>query len=1113
MLAVDCDDVMLMMARGSADTLTGVESTQLRNHISECQTCGQLAARPPVIVVQVSTDTLEDPEALTLPTIDRSLYDVEAIVGHGGMGQVLRATDRRLGRVVAIKEVVSRVHQERLEREAQVTAKLQHPAIVPIYEAGKWPNGNAFYTMRLVAGETLAKEIKTKKTFETRLGLLSNVVSVVDALAYAHAQGVIHRDLKPQNILVGEFGETVVIDWGLAKELGGPPANSSHEDESPDTDRSRAGYGGENLTRVGEILGTPGFMAPEQAAGAAADERSDVYALGAILYTVLAGQPPYWDTDSKASSDQLVEITIKRPPTNIETLAPSVPSDLAAIVTRAMNPEPGDRFMNAQAMASELHRFEAGRLLESRNYSVWERTWRWVQKHRALVGVVAAALLVVASVGAIAIINVLASRDDERRARRTAEAEKIELVFQQARAALATDPTATLAWLKQYPEDGPRRGAAGLLSVEARSRGVSWRVFESQSAEVEDLQFGGRRLFAAANYAPLRIWNLDSGESTDVSEISPGRIGYDQVSQTLLAPADGRIARYSLVKGTIEYSGKSRPSSIGGFPKFAFNRDQRVALLASHKELFRWSLSDDKRSRRKPFTTQGLETVGTFALFGKWTLRKQALDGKTEPEKVADKIGFYLGEPSFASSRLTGRYAIAHEYKVYLGSVSSDELTTFVPKATAIPTAVGISDDGKTLAVGNDLGEVTIFDVDSKTEITRFGTDGTYITNVAVTKNGDRVFAGTESGGLVIGTREELSTTTRLRAHVGPLRQLALSPDDALLATASIDGSTRVTQLKTLTREHELNFEDAPTDPTTGCDLYFEQDTASGAWWRCLGDEEFARVGSDGSVVRIKLPRPFTDDNLTRSILISRDGSTIVSPQQGSVAVWRNGERKTIPAAAGEPSLSSDGQFLIVPTGDTVEKWSIDEERVTETWPIETLLAVISPDSKHLLVERREGLAVVDLKGVTLGQHPSRRAFELGGVRWSSDSGTVAVESGDSQLLLFALESKQWQRLNLTDPDMRKGEVFVASDGGLVATYRPYRFGKKALYIWDTQADVTWHVDVGSLSSVRFENDAMLITNISGARARLPLPKHSHANLDAMTNAVVNERGQLVGRL
>jgi serine/threonine protein kinase len=160
--------------------------------------------------------TLRSPMAPQLRDHDR--YDVLGEHGRGGLGRVSRAHDRELGRDIAIKELISRGHisEVRFLREALITARLEHPGIVPVYEAGRWADGTPFYAMKLVSGRPLRDLIAERKTVDERLALLHHAIAVADAIAYAHGKNIIHRDLKPANVIVGDFGETVVIDWGLA---------------------------------------------------------------------------------------------------------------------------------------------------------------------------------------------------------------------------------------------------------------------------------------------------------------------------------------------------------------------------------------------------------------------------------------------------------------------------------------------------------------------------------------------------------------------------------------------------------------------------------------------------------------------------------------------------------------------------------------------------------------------------------------------------------------------------------------------------------------------------------------------------------------------------------
>src|SRR5215813_688201 len=165
-----------------------------------------------------SDEADEPPE---LPVIAEDTYANPEEFARGGIGRILRATDRSMGRVVAIKELLPgrEYASKRFIREALVTGRLEHPSIVPVYEAGRWPSGDPFYTMKLVSGRPLDRVIAEARTLEARLALLPRIAAATDAIAYAHSQRVVHRDLKPANVLIGDFGETVVIDWGLAKDL------------------------------------------------------------------------------------------------------------------------------------------------------------------------------------------------------------------------------------------------------------------------------------------------------------------------------------------------------------------------------------------------------------------------------------------------------------------------------------------------------------------------------------------------------------------------------------------------------------------------------------------------------------------------------------------------------------------------------------------------------------------------------------------------------------------------------------------------------------------------------------------------------------------------------
>jgi WD40 repeat protein/serine/threonine protein kinase len=408
-------------------------------------------------------------------------------VGHGGIGRVLSANDPRLGRVVAIKELLhgSAGVEARFFREALITARLQHPSIVPIYETGRWPSGEPFYVMKLVSGRTLLNAIETSPLFEKRLALLPHVIAVSEAIAYAHTQRIIHRDLKPANVIVGEFGETILIDWGVAKDLA--------QDMSDDSllvpftlSTSEA-----NLTIAGTLIGTPSYMPPEQARGLVVDERADVYAIGAILYHVLGGAPPY----SGGTINEVVERVMTAAPMPLEQRVHGVPLDLLAIVNKAMARDVDQRYRTATELAEDLRRFQTGQIVAVHRYSVRERFIRFTKRHRALLGVSLAALLVLVTIASLSLSRILSAQARAERKQLEAEASERravtradELTIAQARVSLEQDPTQTIALLKTLSPSWNGWGAVRTIAADAESRGIA-KILHGHSALVEDVAF------------------------------------------------------------------------------------------------------------------------------------------------------------------------------------------------------------------------------------------------------------------------------------------------------------------------------------------------------------------------------------------------------------------------------------------------------------------------------------------------------------------------------------------------------------------------------------------------------------------------------------------------
>src|SRR5260221_5022333 len=221
-------------------------------------------------------------------------------------------------------------------------------------------------------------------------------IAVADALAYAHSQRVIHRDLKPSNVLVGEFGETVVIDWGLAKDLGAAKDGDARESLVFATRVL------EQDTVSGSVVGTPAYMPPEQARAEPVDQRADVYALGAMLYKVLAGVAPYVGESSK----EVLELVKAGPPPVVSEREPGTPADLAAIVDKAMARDPKHRYVTAVAFAQDLKRFQTGQLVAAHRYTTPELAWRGLKRYRVWV----AAAVVLAVVAAVFVRRIVVEK-------------------------------------------------------------------------------------------------------------------------------------------------------------------------------------------------------------------------------------------------------------------------------------------------------------------------------------------------------------------------------------------------------------------------------------------------------------------------------------------------------------------------------------------------------------------------------------------------------------------------------------------------------------------------------------------------------------------------------
>jgi eukaryotic-like serine/threonine-protein kinase len=339
----------------------------------------------------------------------------------GGLGRVSVALDGELGREVALKEIKPERADDpdsrgRFTREAEITGGLEHPGIVPVYGLGAYPDGRPFYAMRFIRGKSLKEAIEkfhagigtgdwglgtgekasggrkppdsssprkafspTEENLELRK-LLQRLIDVCEAMDYAHSRGVLHRDLKPGNIMLGKYGETLVVDWGLAKSLGQPAAPTPEQQQTgttvglsslPEGALHPSSTGGSEPTMLGSALGTPAFMSPEQAQGRIdlLSPISDVFSLGAILYQILTGQPPYVapTKEEVLRKAQVGDYPVPR------ALHRGIPASLEAICLKALSTFPKDRYPTCLELAKDLERFLADEPVSAYQDSFAER--------------------------------------------------------------------------------------------------------------------------------------------------------------------------------------------------------------------------------------------------------------------------------------------------------------------------------------------------------------------------------------------------------------------------------------------------------------------------------------------------------------------------------------------------------------------------------------------------------------------------------------------------------------------------------------------------------------------------------------------------------------------
>lgn len=842
-------------------------------------------------------------------------YELLRPLGRGGMGMVYCAKQLRVDRLVALKVIRqdllsdwSPIHrQEALDRfrhEARAAARLRHERIVAVYDVGE-VDGQPFYSMEYVEGSGLDELLRKGPL---ALGLAVQYLEpVARAVHFAHVYGVLHRDLKPANLLIEKrTGRPKVTDFGLAKLI---------ESEV-------------QLTHTGQVVGTPAYMAPEQAHGAdRATSLSDVYSLGATLYHMLCGRPPFVADSPLEVLHRVVAVE----PTPLRTLRSDVPAELEAICLKCLEKDPLRRYASADALADDLAAWQEGRPISARPSGAWQRLAKWVRRRPAAAGLIAMAfLLPLVLLASFAFFNLRLTS-----ALRRAEDSEQQLLQRQRQLSERQQQLSRALYdsgiaLANQHVLGRRLEAASraLETCPRQLRDWRWRLLsalahghsqllEPETGVTNDLEFSpdGRYLATAGNDGIARVWQLGSsrlvyqfpGDGREVVSLA-----FSADSQRLAMCAGSTVRLWNLADGTLDDTldhGQALVTSVAFSPDGGLLATASLTPGTRQSDIHLWSARDADQHVSWQGHPAGTAAILCFSPDGEKLATADAQNGSAKIWSVAE------------------RRALA-ETNEYGGRVSH----------------LAISPDGRVLGLAGNSG-VALCDLEDDNQLTWLESEGgrSPAENLSFSRDGRLIAIATLAGDVILFAA---NGGAHMRTLGGAGGRVAFAPGSNQLATVSPEGQVKIWD--TAARHAEV-LGQAPATITAvrhlvGLGQFALTTVAGQLMWVNM---------SDGSIVR----QVQAHKGSVRGLEVGRRGKYAVTRSEASVRVWNaaTGElAHDVPTRSPISAIAIDPDERILALGDhlgNVTIWDLHREAPLEHWRAhDSVVAVaLCPDGRHVL--------------------------------------------------------------------------------------------------------------------------------------------------------------------